>query len=357
MAERFIGSDDILFVGRGKSAISWYRSSLPALYLNCDWIGLNPSTMTSVNGFQRRETAFPSNAFDYKIIIWQQPVHQNEIDLISALRKSGVKVVIDCDDYLHGVRKMKDHDFRDAPIFSKKSMNEWEKTMRRCDGLILSTDYLHSKYKHHNKNAWVCKNGLDLGRYDLTLPRKNGINIGWAGATGHSTAFANILGAIGNTLMNYSESTFVSVGQPFAQMFASTGRAMSIPFTPIDVYPNAMTIFDFALAPARDSGWYRAKSALRYYEAAALGLPIIADPLIYSEVEHGVTGFLVEEHDDWEKYMGMLIENEDLRLTMGKAARQRAYEEFDMFSRRHQWRRVLEEVGDSIDLQVEIEQV
>jgi hypothetical protein len=51
-----------------------------------------------------------------------------------------------------------------------------------------------------------------------------------------------------------------------------------------------MTMIDVALAPAGKTGFHRAKSDLRWLEAGALGIPVIASPELYHDIEHGVTG-------------------------------------------------------------------
>jgi glycosyltransferase involved in cell wall biosynthesis len=103
-------------------------------------------------------------------------------------------------------------------------------------------------------------------------------------------------------------------------------------------------MFDIAFAPARESGWYRGKSALRYYEAAALGIPTIGSPVVYGEIEDGKTGFLADTPQEWEEALEFLIVNDDVRLEMGRNAREVALAEFDMNVRVKQWLEVIDEV-------------
>jgi len=341
-----ITEKDVLFVGKSKTAICWYRIALPAMYLGMDWVGAVGGI--GQTGAQRSDKPFPQSAEDYRIIIWQQPNSPDEYKLIRHLRDKGIKVVLDVDDYLHGVRRMKDHDFRHSPAFTPKAMAKWERTMALSDGLIVSTDFIAKKYSKFNENIWVCKNGLDLGRYDLTKPKHDKINIGWAGATGHTHAFKTMEQSLDQVLNEYDNTCVISVGQPFAAQWAHLppgNRHMALPFQHIEHYPNVMSLFDIALAPARDSGWYRAKSALRYYEAAAMGIPTIGSPLVYSEIEDGVTGLLAHTREEWYDALTTLVEDDDLRIAMGKNAKKKAYAEFDMFSRRHQWVKAIESIA------------
>ena len=58
----------------------------------------------------------------------------------------------------------------------------------------------------------------------------------------------------------------------------------------IEVYPASMTLFDIAIAPSAENNLFRGKSDLRWLEASALGIPLVAHPEVYPEIEDGVTG-------------------------------------------------------------------
>ena len=91
----------------------------------------------------------------------------------------------------------------------------------------------------------------------------------------------------------HPHARFRTVGQPFGRELAErfgAERASAVPFAALDSYPAAMAAFDVALAPAAPSAFFTAKSDLRFLEAAALGLPVVADPVVYPSLVHGETG-------------------------------------------------------------------
>lgn len=350
----------IAFVGMGRSVVSWYRCALPAMYLGVDWLGLaeNEGEFHYVTGLARLPYTGRASLQQYDIIVWQQPRSSPGDDsrrslamqTIRELRANGTKVMIEVDDYLHGVRKMKDHDFREAKDFSKKELEKFERAMSMSDGLICSTEWLAMKYRQYAPQTWVCLNGLDLGRYHKSRPKHDTVNIGWSGATGHAMSFAFIRKLIDEMLRRYESTTFISIGQGFAQEWADEfgqqtfPRILSLPFSSVEVYPNAMSMFDIGLAPAREAGWYRAKSALRYYEHCALGIPTIGSSVVYADMVEG-TGFVVDTEDEWREAMVTLIEDDDLRAQMGRNAYEYAERELDMKVRKQQWERVFSEVA------------
>lgn len=365
---KMLETKDILFVGVGNSAICWYRIALPAMYLGCDWAGLDHN-LRFVTGIVNKNTEQPI-LDQYKIVVWQQPRTREHLQAIRRLRSLGVIVVAEVDDYLHGVRNMKDHDFsghkrqagatnkkgfrqNKAPerinSFSKKSLASFDSCLRECDAMIASTEWLANKYRAMfptlRESTHVCLNGLDLGRYDKGRPNMSGVTLGWAGATGHQYAFDRISPVIEGIMNDYDNVNFVSIGQSFAEKWPQFGnRILSLPFTSLENYPNGMTMFDIALAPARESDWYRAKSALRAYEAAALGVPIVASSIVYSELPHGVVGYIADTPEEWDARLRELIEDEAKRTEMGLNARKWAWDELDMAVRCTQWDKALYDI-------------
>lgn len=80
--------------------------------------------------------------------------------------------------------------------------------------------------------------------------------------------------------------------------------------------------FDIGLAPLEDTLFTRSKSYIKALEYGALGIPVIASDVgPYREyVEDGVTGFLVSKESEWIDRIRLLIDDPELRESMGAAA-------------------------------------
>jgi glycosyltransferase involved in cell wall biosynthesis len=216
---------------------------------------------------------------------------------------------------------MSDHDF--AHAFGKDVVRSYERNMSLADGLICSTDYLAARYRAHNANTWVCRNGIDLLRYDVTKPHRETVNIGWAGGTGHREALRPWLPVIADVMRAHPETRFVTIGagrrDELDEEFGE--RVLRLPFAPLETYPAAMTLFDVAVAPAGRNNFFRAKSDLRWLEASALGTPVVADPMVYPEIEPGVTGFHAETPIEAREHLMALVADDGLRARVGATAR------------------------------------
>jgi glycosyltransferase involved in cell wall biosynthesis len=105
-----------------------------------------------------------------------------------------------------------------------------------------------------------------------------------------------------------------------------------------------MALYDIALAPAGDSSFYRGKSDLRWLEASALGQPIIADPVVYPDIEHGVTGFHASTPEEMGAILRELVADAPLRRRVGEAAKAYVTEHRSAHVSARQWASVLREV-------------
>ena len=220
--------------------------------------------------------------------------------------------------------------------------------MRAADGLICSTEWLAQRYRGINPRTWVCRNGIDLRRYAYTLPARDKVNIGWSGGTGHLAGARPWFLEVAKVMEERADTRFVSVGMPYAGSFGrrfGADRALDVPWSPLETYPASMTHFDIALAPAGKGSFFRGKSDLRWLEASALGIPLIADPDVYPDIEHGVTGFHARTPDEVRELLFALVDDPALRGRVGAAAHEHVREHRRIEVAAQSWAEVLHEVA------------
>jgi glycosyltransferase involved in cell wall biosynthesis len=336
-----------LFLARGAGGAGWYRCALPAMALGIEWLGVGgiPPKHEFVTGLTK-ERLSATDLTNYDVLVIQQPNGTPWTAEIRRLQDAGVKVLFEIDDYVHAVRKMADHDF--GHHFNKDVVKTYEMNMRIADGLIVSTDFLAERYGAFNPRTWVCRNGIDLRRYDVTKPERDTINIGWAGGTGHHDAVQPWLTVVAELLREHENVRFISVGARVSGALLEefgTGRVLSLPFAPFETYPAAMTLLDIAIAPAGRNNFFRAKSDLRWLEASALATPLVADPMVYPEIEPGVTGFHASTPDEVREHLTALVLDADLRRRIGDAAYAHVTEHRTIETTRHDWVTALQEIS------------
>lgn len=341
---------DVLFSGLAASAVCYYRVMLPAKELEADWTGIvgDPPDLTYLTGLVQAPDGHWDSKLpvydEYKVVVLQQPNSMSWFSEIERLQKKGIKVLFEVDDYLHAIRKVEGHDF--AKHFDKDMLARAESLMKMCDGIICSTPFIAKRYRKFG-DTYVCRNGLDLARYDLTRPKRDTINIGWAGATGHREGMQKWVRAVYQVMSENDNVCFISVGRPFAKglvEYFGEDRCLSVPFAAIEQYPAAMTMFDIALAPAGKGGFFRGKSDLRWMEAGALAIPTIADPLVYNRIEPGVTGFHADTPDEALENLRRLVADSELRTIVGTSAQEFVRENCASTKTAQQWADVFEQV-------------
>jgi glycosyltransferase involved in cell wall biosynthesis len=343
-----VAPEDILFVGLGATSVCYYRVLLPAHAIGADYVGLvgEPPQAHYRTGLVRGRSEMPDFT-DYKVVVLQQPFGEGWLRIIRALRERGTVVIYEVDDWLHSVGNQSDHDFhRD---FDRHQLGKYEACMKACDAMIVSTPFIARVYRSFNRRVFVCHNGIDLGRYQLTIPPRPTTNVGWAGATGHMKALRPWLTGVAEVMQRHPQTCFVSIGQSYAEAFKEhfgPERAISVPFTAIEQYPAAMTMFDIAIAPAGRSGFHKAKSDLRWLEASALGIPIIADPGLYPDIEDGETGFHARDGDQLVEILHELVADPKLRTRVGGQAQEFVREHRTIEAMADQWRRAFEALVD-----------
>ncbi len=346
-ADAVVDPSRVLFVGQGTTALMYYRCLLPAMAMGADWCGVmgEPPKLGVATSMIRKGTEMPNLIEDYDIVVLQQPAGDGWIQTIEAMKDNGVKVLFEIDDYLHGIKEVKGHDFKKG--FKPEILRSIERAMECCDGLIVSTPYLKKKYRHFNDNAFVCQNGIDEKRYDFERPERDTVNIGWAGATGHTDAVTPWFAMTGAIMKARPETMFVSIGEPYGLAFQKEigeERAIAVPWAAIEQYPAAMTMFDIALAPAGEGSWWRGKSDLRWLEAGALGIPAIVNPIIYPEAQNGQTALTAVNQQQIAEALLALIDDSDLRREVGEKARAHVREKRSIKVVVKQWLRVFERV-------------
>ena len=339
-------SEDVLFVGRGTGVVAWYRTGMPSLHIGSDWVAFDgpPPYGRMVASLKRGGHTLPKFD-DYKILVVQQPAGTSWLREIRRLQGKGIKIIYEVDDYLHGVHKIKSH--RSRVAFSKKSMDQFEMCMRVSDAMICSTEWLAKKYRAFNKNIYVCKNFIEGHRYaPFQLPKRNTLNIGWAGGEGHREVVRAWLPAVEAILDDYEHVRFITMGLDIG--LDRPKQCARVPFVPLENFPAALCTFDLAIAPAGRGGFFAAKSDLRFLETGALGIPLVADPFVYDDIIDDETGLLAEDVVSAEAALRVLIEDEEKCRELGRAARDHVLNYRSIEGGIEQWEQTFVNVWDQV---------
>lgn len=160
--------------------------------------------------------------------------------------------------------------------------------------------------------------------------RKGRPRLGWMGGGSHARDIHMATGATRRFMKRHKNWDLVVSGVDYRSAFKCDPAVMyHIPWIHVsddsDVFYRAID-FDIGMCPLLDTQFSRSKSHIKALEYMARGIPVIAsDVEPYRRfITHGVDGFLVKQEHEWLEALSTLANDEDLRLRMGAAGKEKA---------------------------------
>ena len=270
------------------------------------------------------------------IIIYRSPISPELLRLCHLAKEYGKPVFFDIDDlvfdtvytdqlsYTQGLNSVEKGNY-DAGVRNYGYMLE------NCDGAITSTNQLQEElYKYQSKvllNRNLASDDLIAisSRYIKDYSQTSDIvKIGYfSGSISHNENFELIKPAIKQLLTKYSNVQLHIVGildipedmKPFENQIVTHD------YVDWDKLPALISEVDINLAPLVDSIFNRAKSEIKWIEAALVKVPTVASKIgAFSDaIVDGETGLLVTD-DQWFEKIEALVLYPELRQKIADAA-------------------------------------
>lgn len=181
-------------------------------------------------------------------------------------------------------------------------------------------EYLAEFASWENKQLFLLPTAVDTSRFTPVRKQNNIPVVGWTGT--HST-LRYIEGLLPVLNAVYSQHPFQLL------VVCNTVPTFSFPNMRFVTWTKHREVddlheMDLGLMPLPDEPWTRGKCGFKAIQYMSVGIPAIASPVgVNCQIIHsGQNGFLADSHEEWVMSITRLIENEELRLEMGKAARQ-----------------------------------
>lgn len=263
-------------------------------------------------------------------------------EVLAYARASGTLVVYDIDDLLFDQSLIARIDgLQHVGHFERRrfiaAIAAHRRLMLACDRMTVSTAPLARAAAAAGRPAIVVPNGLNAAQFRLAAkiagrPRAaDGIvRIGYfSGSRTHRRDFAECEAALLDIMERHGDVRFRLVGYhdlgPAWRRFE--GRVERIGFQSPSELLRRIAETDINLAPLeRGNPFCEAKSELKFFEAALVGVPTVASATepFAAAIEHGVSGFLARDEQEWRAALDELVASSDRRTAIGAAARERA---------------------------------
>ena len=232
------------------------------------------------------------------------------------LIKTGVPYIVDYDDATFHT-----YDLSKNEIVRRMMSHKLEKLIAGAQAIIVGNAYLES-YVRQFSSGLIAKvpTVVDLDRYPVRpFPRQKSLQLGWIGTPNNATYLRPVVDAL-KSLRKDIAVELVTVG---AQGPLLIDRQVMRPWR-LEQEGEDVASFDVGIMPIPDEPWERGKCGYKLIQYMAGGRPVIASPVgINCEIVTSEVGFLARCNQEWAEAIGVFADQSELKMEMGKAARQR----------------------------------
>ena len=220
-------------------------------------------------------------------------------------------------------------EFDDHPVISKEIVEENYFTFRAVSAVQTSTRYLADFLRAFNPYVYLFENQLEQLPEQRTYdPAQERVTI-FFGALNRRPDWEPLMPAVNEVIRRYgdrlqfrvvSDHGFYQALETQAKEFAGGMRDGSVA-APYERYTAALRASDIALLPLNDTEFNRAKSDLKFIEAAGHGAAVLASPVVYAgTVRDGETGLIFRSPKEFAQKLDLLIRRADLRRSLAENA-------------------------------------
>jgi glycosyltransferase involved in cell wall biosynthesis len=206
-----------------------------------------------------------------------------------------------------------------------KLIESGKRLMAVSEMITVSTPYLAELYAPLNRNIRVLPNYIhEQVVEEIHRPHRDRVTFGYQGGDSHLADICSVQDPLMAFLHTNPDVDFHWIGKDYSPLVHR--ECLWSPWSE-DIWTYYRKVdFDVALAPLADIPFNLGKSYLKALDAAALGIPVIAQDMEpYREfVRDGETGYLVRTPDEWLARMTELAHDAAAREEMGAKARELA---------------------------------
>lgn len=330
-----IPEGDILLVSGGVGDSARYRTKHVAEELNFQ--GFRASFTSQDN------PSFARSVEHFKIIVFHRVMYTESIArYIARAKELNRTLIFETDDLVYDPQYLHLMDYY-------TQMNAFEKKLYEngVGGEILAdpyvthctttTTFLKRKLEERGKTVFLVTNKMNQEDVEWAAELRGQkhtedgtVHIAYlSGTPSHNKDFATITDALVRVLQEFPQARLVLAGpldtEDALNKFQT--QVIRVPFAPRKEYFRTVASVDINVAPLElGNAFCEAKSELKFFEAALLGVPTVAvaNETYQGAIKDGVDGFLAATEEEWYQKLKLLITDPSLRASVSKEALQTA---------------------------------
>lgn len=237
--------------------------------------------------------------------------------LFSIYRKP---IIYDLDDAIY----MKSVSPANRLAYFLKNPTKISDIVRISSHIIACNDYLVQYAGRFNQNVTMIPTSVDTDRFtvrDYKEPVNPRVVIGWIGS--HSTArYLTQLKGVFKRLSERYDFTLKIIGADRADYFPDLKQVFYYDWS-LKTELSEFRSLDIGIYPLPDNEWVKGKTGFKTVQYMSVGVPCVVSRVARNIeiVEDGVNGFLAGSDEEWFEKLSRLIENSELRKSIGLAGR------------------------------------
>ncbi len=336
-----VKAGDVLFITAGVGDSALYRAHNQAEELRAH--GFRVSVTMQDNPF------LLSLSKKFKIFIFNRTLQTAKTDKFRAdIKEQNGEIIFDTDDLVFDVKYIQQTDhYARMSYFEKKQYEKGIGEEILKDPYVkvctTSTEFIAAILREYGKQVFVVTNKLsnqwvEIAErlLEISPKQKEGhekIRIGYfSGTIGHNKDFATISDALIKVLKKYPQVEIFLAGplELEKKMAEFSERIVRSIYAPRKKHFENIFACDIILAPLERDVFSEGKSELKFSEAGLLKVPIVAvrNSTYAKVIIDGENGYLAESEDEWVEKISNLIENGELRKSMGEKANQKTLQDY-----------------------------
>ncbi|MEE9372234.1 MAG: glycosyltransferase family 4 protein [Saprospiraceae bacterium] len=258
----------------------------------------------------------------YDVVFIQRESFMLGTTIFERMFSKNSKLIFDFDDAIWMHQKGEIRSGNKALSFLKRPSKTAE-LISISDMVFAGNSYLAKYALQFSNNVKIVPTTIDTEEYS---PRKKELNsnricIGWSGSFTTIPHFKHAIPALKVIKKKYGSKVYFKV------IGDDTFRNDKLGIQGIawkkETEITELQEIDIGLMPLPDEEWTKGKCGLKGLQYMALEIPTIMSPVGVNVdiVNHGENAFLANTKEEWVESMSILIDNSQLRRTIGKSGR------------------------------------
>jgi L-malate glycosyltransferase len=298
---------------------------------------------TIIGYFHRLLFLFRLRNYDIAyIFLWVSPFGPPFFEWLYC--KIAKKVIFDIDDLVF----LGHASAANSWVSKLKGKNKPIYLMKKADHVITCTPYLDNFVKKYNSNTTDISSTIKTDRYAIINQYQNDhkIILGWSGS--HSTS--KYLYLIQDVLKELNRTHPFKLLVMGTDDFQIEGLEIECVKWSEEIEISTIQRFDIGLYPLPDELWVHGKSGLKALQYMACGVPTVAMKVgeaIERVITNEVDGFTVYSDSEWILALKKLMDDPDLRKSMGENARKKVEENYSISANQKTYLGILDSVVEN----------